>query len=125
VSKDGRGTLSLAAIEGKLMPEEVTYQARLRAAMAGVAGEADVVEVVKSIVDGAKKGDRNAQKMFFEYIVGVKNAPKKIEVHNHYPDTKSAGKNVEAEAREALQRTLSKRRNGHPVGVGGGDDDEN
>jgi plasmid stability protein len=125
MTKAGRGTLSIAAIEGKLLPEEVTYQARLRAAMSGIVSESDVQDVVKQIVEGAKQGNAASQKMFFEYLVGVKNAPKKIEVHNHYPDTKSAGRNVEAEAREALQQKLASRRNGHAVGAGGIDADDN
>ena len=89
--------------------------------MSGALSEADVTDVVKSIVEGAKKGDRNAQKMFFDYLVGVKNAPTKISIHNHYPDATSAGKNVEAEARAALEQKLAARRNG--VGVGNGHDD--
>jgi hypothetical protein len=61
------------------LPEELTYQSKLRAAMSGVVGESDVTEVVKEIVAKAKTGDRHAQKMFFEYLVGVKNAPTKTQ----------------------------------------------
>jgi hypothetical protein len=125
MSKDGRATLSLAKIEGQLLPEEVTYQSKLRAAMSGAVGEDDVAQVVKQIVDGAKKGDAKAQKMFFEYLVGVKNSPTKISVHNHYPDQATAGRNVEREARAARELTLAARRNGHPVHGGGGDGDDN
>lgn len=110
--KEKRNTLSLRAIEGELLPEEVTYQARLRAAMSGAIAEADVEAVVKQIVDGAKQGDRGAQKMFFEYLLGMKNAPTKISVHNHYPDVNSAGRNVEEEARAMRERTLASKRNG-------------
>ena len=105
--KDGRQLMSVRSIEGQLMPEEVTYQARLRAAMSGIVKEADVEEVVKQIVTQAKEGKRDAQKMFFEYLVGVKNSPKKIEVHNHYPDVASA-----ARAEKAKRSPLSSRING-------------
>jgi nitrogen regulatory protein PII len=60
-----RGTLSIRALEAQqLLPEELTYQSKLRAAMSGVVGESDVTEVVKEIVAKAKTGDRHAQKMF-------------------------------------------------------------
>lgn len=87
-----RGTLSLNAIEGQLMPEEQTYQAKLRAAMAGCVSEADMTDVVKQIVEKAKAGDSKAQKMFFEYIAGVKNAPTKVSIHNHFSDPESAAR---------------------------------
>jgi hypothetical protein len=113
-----RNSLSISAIEQQLLPEELTYQSKLRAAMSGAVGESDVTDVVKEIVAKAKTGDRQAQKLFFEYIVGVKNAPTKISVHNHYPDVNSAGKNVEREASEMRERTLASRRNGHPIDAG-------
>lgn len=94
--------LSIAKIEGELMPEEHTYQAQLRAAMSGAVSENDVAEVVKQIVKGAKEGDRQSQKMFFEYLVGVKNAPTKISVHNHFPDVESAAR---AERALTLRKT--------------------
>jgi len=90
--KNGRGTLSLVEIEGKLIPEEQTYQAKLRAAMAGCVGESDMTDIVKKIVEKAKAGDEKAQKMFFEYIAGVKSAPTKITVHNHFDDPAAAAR---------------------------------
>lgn len=107
--KKGRGTLSLVEIESKLMPEEQTYQANLRSAMAGAVGEADMVDVVKQIVAKAKAGDAQAQKMFFEYIAGVKSAPTKITINNHFDDPAAAarleqvvrrGRNVVGQAEE-------------------------
>jgi hypothetical protein len=121
-----RGTLSIRALEAQqLLPEELTYQSKLRAAMSGAVGESDVTDVVKEIVAKAKSGDRHAQKLFFEYLVGVKNAPTKISVHNHYPDVSSAGSNVEREAREMRERSLAAKRNGHRVGIGADDADDN
>lgn len=119
--KPERSTLSLRNVEGHLMPDELTYQAKLRAAMSGIVSESDVQDVVKQIVAKAKEGNRDAQKMFFDYLIGVKNAPTKISVHNHYPDVSSAGASVEREARAALEKKLAQRRNGHPV-VNGDDD---
>jgi N-acetylglucosamine kinase-like BadF-type ATPase len=117
--------LSVSQVESGLMPDELTYQGKLRAAMSGAVAEADVAAVVKQITDGAKSGDPKAQKMFFEYLVGVKNAPTKISIHNHYPDTIAAGKSIEERAREARAQTLAARRNGHPIGIGNGDDNDN
>jgi hypothetical protein len=118
-----RNSLSISSIERQLLPEELTYQSKLRAAMSGAVGESDVTDVVKEIVAKAKTGDRHAQKLFFEYLVGVKNAPTKISVHNHYPDVNSAGTNVEREAREMRDRSLAARRKGSHVAALNGDDD--
>ena len=45
-----RNTMSLQAIEGKLLPEELTYQAKLRQACFDGVSEQDVADVVKQIV---------------------------------------------------------------------------
>jgi len=90
--KSKRTTMSIAAMEGQLVPEQYTYQAQLRAAMAGAVGEADVTAVVKQIVEGAKSGDRNAQKLFFEYLLGTKNQPTKITINQQFPDVEAAAR---------------------------------
>lgn len=48
--------------------------------------------MVKQIVEQAKAGDAKAVKLFLEYIVGVKTAPTKISIHNHFPDVESAAR---------------------------------
>lgn len=101
-----RNSLSLTAIEGQLLPEEETYQSQLRAAVFNGISESDVSDVVKQIVAKAKAGDAASQKLFFDYLLGAKTKPTQINIHNHYPDVASAGKNVEREAR------LAKRLNG-------------
>jgi glycerol-3-phosphate cytidylyltransferase-like family protein len=112
-----RGTLSLSAIEGQLLPEELTYQAKLRDAMYGAINEDDVTQMAKVMVAKAKQGDVHAVKWVTDYLVGLKNKPTKVEIHNHYPDVVASGRSVEREAREALNRKLAQRRNGAPVGL--------
>jgi hypothetical protein len=85
-----RKSLSLTAINGQLLPEEQCYQSKLRAAMSGCVGEADVEAVVKGIVAKAKAGDPAAVKLFFDYVVGAKNPPTKITIHNHFEDVETA-----------------------------------
>jgi plasmid stability protein len=70
--------LALADLQQAQMPEEQTYQMRLRAAAAGKVGEADVEEIVAGIVQRAKDGDKHAIDQFFVHVLGVKNAPTKI-----------------------------------------------
>lgn len=104
--KSNRNTLSLTAIEGELLPEEVTYQAQLREAAFNGITEQDVSDVVKQIVAKAKGGDPKAQQLMFDYLLGAKTKPSKIEIHNHYPQT-SAGEHVELAARAARARRLN------------------
>lgn len=86
------GTLKLRAIEGELLPEEETFQAALRAAMFNGISETDVSDVVKGIVAKAKCGDPQSQKLFFDYLLGGKTKPTKIEVHNHFPSVEEAAR---------------------------------
>jgi len=62
------------------LPEEQTYQARLRAAAAGSVSEADVQEIVKGIVERAKTGDKLAIDQFFRQVLGSDSRP--TAVHN-------------------------------------------
>lgn len=98
MSVEKRGTLSLSAIEGDLIPEEQTYQAKLRAAMSGGVSEADVNEIVKNITAKAKTGDERALKMFFEYVVGVNKAPTKISINQHFADPEAAARAARAQS---------------------------
>lgn len=76
--------LTLAAIEGEILPEEACYQARLRAAVYDGVQETDVTEIVKGIVARAKAGDVHAQKLFFDQILGAKTKPTQIVVNNTF-----------------------------------------
>lgn len=71
--------------------------------------EQDVADVVKQVVTKAKAGDPKAQQVFFDYVVGVKNKPTQISIHNHYPET-TAGSIVEAAARDALAKRMNGQR---------------
>lgn len=104
-----RNTLSLTAIEGQLLPEEETYQAKLREAAFNGITEGDVADVVKQIVTKAKQGDEKAQKLMFDYLLGAKTKPTQINIHNHYPET-SAGSIVETAARAELAKRLNGRK---------------
>jgi len=85
-----RNTLSLTAINGQLLPEAETYQAKLRAAMSGCVKESDIEQIVKGIVERAKNGEPAAVKLLFDYVLGAKNPPSKISIHNHFEDVESA-----------------------------------
>lgn len=85
-------TLTLAAVEGEILPEEQCYQAQLRSAVFDGVSEADVKEIVKGIIDKAKAGDKNAQKIFFEHILGNKTKPTQIVVNNTFANVEQAAK---------------------------------
>lgn len=85
-------TLSLRAIEGQLMPEEQTFQARLRCAMFDGIKESDVTDVVKQIVEKAKAGDVKAQQMMFDYLLGAKTKPTQVVVNNHFESVEDAAR---------------------------------
>ncbi len=76
--------LAMRAMEGQLVSEEETCQAALRKAVFNGINESDVQDVIKTIVNQAKAGDDTAQKIFFEYILGVSNKPATIRVTNNF-----------------------------------------
>lgn len=112
-----RNTLSLAAIAGELLPEEQTYQHQLNAAIYNALGEQDVQDVVKQIVKKAKEGDPQAQKLFFDYLLGAKTKPTTIQIHNHYPDVQQAGRKIEEDARAERERRRKLNGTRQPVGA--------
>jgi nitrogen regulatory protein PII len=83
-------SLAIKAIQGELLPDEQTYQAKLRSAIYDGVKEADVSEIIKGIVEKAKSGDPGAQKMFFDYVLGAKTAPTTINVNNHFANAEQA-----------------------------------
>jgi hypothetical protein len=99
-----RRSLSLQAINGNLLPEAETYQSKLRAAMSGCVKPSDVEEIVKGIVERAKKGEPAAVKLLFDYVVGAKNPPTKISIHNHFEDVETG-----AQAAKALSGRINGR----------------
>jgi len=66
----GRNNIVPGAGEVKLAEEQQTAQAKLRTAVFNAISEADVIDVVKGIVEKAKEGDRVALKYLFDYILG-------------------------------------------------------
>lgn len=85
-------TLVLQAVEGQIVPEEQTFQASLRQAIYDGVSASDVSDVVKQITAKAKAGDTQAQKMFFEYVLGTKNKPSNINVTNNFVDVEQAAR---------------------------------
>ena len=85
-------TLSLKAIDGELLPEELTYQAQLRASVADHVGRDDIKEIVQGIIKRAKGGDPKAVQQFFDLILGNSTAPTKLTVHNHFSDPEQAAR---------------------------------
>lgn len=92
--------LKLRALEGDLMPEEETYQARLRQAMFNGLSESDVTEVVKQITAKAKAGDPQAVKLFFDYVLGAKAKPTVVNVTNNFASVEDAAE--DAKKRKAV-----------------------
>ncbi len=82
-------SLSIKAIEGELLPEPETYQAKLRAAVFDGVSEADVADVVKSITAKAKAGDPQATKLFFDFVLGSK---KQVTVNNFLGSVENAAR---------------------------------
>lgn len=77
-------TLTLAAVQGEILPEESCYQTRLRNAVYDGVNECDVKEIVQGIITRAKAGDAKAQQLFFDQILGAKVKPTQIVVNNTF-----------------------------------------
>lgn len=65
------------------VPEELTYQSKLRSSVYNAVSEDDVQSVVKGIVSRAKEGDRHAISHLFDHVLGGK-TPVKIVQNNYY-----------------------------------------
>jgi hypothetical protein len=74
------------------LPEEQTYQAKLRAAAAGSVCEADAQAIVAGIVERAKRGDRHAIDQFFTHVLGAQSRPTKIVNQLVVPDVETAAR---------------------------------
>lgn len=68
------------------LPEELTYQARLRKAVYDGISEADVADVVKSLVVKAKAGDPKAIDMLFKHVLAAETTPQQLVQNNYYGD---------------------------------------
>jgi plasmid stability protein len=68
----------MADLSQPQLPEEQTYQARLRAAAAGSVSEADVQAIVAGIVQRAKDGDKVAIDQLFQQVLGAASKPTRI-----------------------------------------------
>lgn len=88
----GNNSLVLRALEGDIIPEEQTFQARLRQAAYDGVGAQDVTDIVKGITAKAKAGDPAAVKLFFDYVLGQKTKPTSIVVHNHFDKVEDAAR---------------------------------
>lgn len=86
------------------LPEELTYQARLRAAAAGSVTEADVVDVVNGIVSRAKKGDKQAIEQLFSQVLGTNRTPTKITQNLVVSDVETGARMVKEAARPRLAK---------------------
>ena len=71
-------SLVMADLSQPQLPEEQTYQARLRAAAAGSVSEADVQAIVAGIVQRAKDGDKVAIDQLFQQVLGAASKPTRI-----------------------------------------------
>ena len=96
--------MMLAEMRVPQLPEEMTYQARLRAAAAGSVSEADVQDVVKGIVERAKEGDKQAIEQLFTHVLGANRAPTKITQNLVVSDVETGARLVKAAARPRLAK---------------------
>lgn len=87
---NGRRNMILKDLDTIQLPEEQTYQARLRAAIYNGVTEQDVSDVVKCIVSKAKTGDKMAIAQFFEFIVGSK--AQRVTINNSFRSVEEAAK---------------------------------
>jgi nitrogen regulatory protein PII len=74
------------------MPEEQTFQSKLRMAVFDGVSDADVAAVVKSITEKAKAGDPASTRLFFDYVLGAKTKPTQVTVNNHFQNVEQAAK---------------------------------
>ena len=72
----------LSDIVGQI-PEEATYQSKLRSAVFDAVSESDVADIVKGIVTRAKDGDQRAVQQVFDYVIG-KQQPARLTQNNYY-----------------------------------------
>jgi hypothetical protein len=79
--------LIMSEIAGQL-PEEMTFQSKLRMAVFDGVKEVDVTKVVEGIVERAKAGDEKSVQHLFDYILGAK-AQTKLVQNNFYGDDRS------------------------------------
>lgn len=107
-----RNTLSLKEIDGDLVPEEMTYQARIRAAVFDGVTEADAKAVVQKIVEKARAGDEKAQRMFLDYLAGFGTAPTKITVVQNYGSVAEAAEAERARSGAKSRQSAPKCRQG-------------
>jgi hypothetical protein len=107
-----RNTLSLKEIDGELVPEEMTYQARIRAAVFDGVTEADAKAVVQKIVEKAKAGDEKAQRMFLDYLAGFGASPTKITVVQNYGSVAEAAEAERARSGAKSRQATPKCRQG-------------
>ena len=107
-----RTSLILNEIDGELVPEEMTYQARIRQAVFDGVTEADAKAVVQKIVEKAKAGDEKAQRMFLDYLAGFGTAPTKITVVQKYGSVAEAAEAERDRASARNRRSAPKCRQG-------------
>ena len=55
----------------EMIPEELTYQAKLRAAMFDAVNPQDITDIVKNRIAKAKEGDKDALKFVTDYLLGA------------------------------------------------------
>lgn len=103
-------SLILEQLRTPQVSEEHTYQAKLRAAAVKRVRTEDLDEIVSGIVERAKRGDKVAIDQVFHQLLGVGQRPATV-VNN------LVVKDVETAAR------LSRRVNGSPARITGGDDE--
>ncbi len=87
---NGRRSMILKDLDTVQLPEDQTYQSRLRAAIYNGVTEQDVADVVKCIVAKAKSGDKVAIAQFFEFVVGSK--AQRVTINNSFRSVEEAAK---------------------------------
>lgn len=92
------GHLQLRDIAPQI-PEEKTFQASLREAMFDGVTTGDAKEIVQSIVASAKSGDKQSQKMFFDYLCGAQDKPQNVTV-NVVADVETAARIAAEQSRK-------------------------
>lgn len=93
-----------------LVEEQHTAQAKLRAAVFNAVSESDITEVVKSIVEKAKGGDKIALRYLFDYVLGGRvttAVQNNVYVDQHSEPPATAARPGSAEKIEVLRGRLA------------------
>ena len=79
----------------EMIPEELTYQAKLRAAMFDAVNPQDITDIVKNRIAKAKEGDKDALKFVTDYLLGANSGITFVQEHHYHAEPDDAPLTIE------------------------------